>query len=421
MPPGAKPPGIEPGFETAGIRSGDDAAKESAAVERGMSGGQQALQQGVAQRDVREPSAEPEIVFETRGEAGLITLARPKALNALTLPMVEAMHRQLRAWAGDARVSRVVVRGSGGRAFCAGGDIRQIQALGKAGRHADVMAFWRGEYWLDAAVKSYPKPYIALIEGIVMGGGVGISLHGDVRVAAENYSFAMPETGIGFFPDVGATYALPRLPGCTGRYLALTGARIGAGDALAVGLATHAARAEDFETIIERLAGGGAIARAFDGLEAPGTETGPLVAERALIDTCFSADTVTEVLARLDAAARDGSAFAGATAATIRTRSPTSLTIALAQMRRGADLSFAEAMLAEYRLCERVMRGHDFYEGVRAVIIDKDNRPAWQPATLDAVDAGAIEAAFGPLDGPEPRFDGSQGPPEAARAAEART
>ncbi|MRI55792.1 enoyl-CoA hydratase/isomerase family protein [Methylobacterium sp. DB1607] len=379
-----------------------------------MSGGP-----GIVREDVRAELAEPEIVFEIRGEAGLITLTRPRALNALTLPMVEAMHRQLRAWAADARISRVVVRGSGGRAFCAGGDIRRIHALGRAGRHADVMAFWRGEYWLDATVKTYPKPYIALIEGIVMGGGVGISLHGDVRVAAESYSFAMPETGIGFFPDVGATYALPRLPGCTGRYLALTGARIGAGDALAVGLATHAARAADFETIIDRLAAGGAIADAFDGLPAPGTQTGPLVAERALIDACFSADTVAEVLARLDAAAREGSAFAGTSAATIRSRSPTSLTIAQALMRRGGDLGFAEAMLAEYRLAERVMRGQDFYEGVRAVIIDKDNRPAWHPASLDEVDGAEIESAFAPPDDADPRFDGSQGPCGAMPVAEA--
>lgn len=399
------------------VRAGSLQRSAARVVERGMAGERVEPQAASSQA----APIEPEIVFETRGEAGLITLRRPKALNALTLPMVEAMHRQLRAWAGDARVSRIIVRGAGGRAFCAGGDIRQIHALGRAGRHADVMAFWRGEYWLDAAVKTYPKPYIALIEGIVMGGGVGISLHGDVRVAAESYSFAMPETGIGFFPDVGATYALPRLPGCTGRYLALTGARIGAGDALAVGLATHAARAADFDTLIDRLAGGGAIARAFEGLDAPGTETGPLVAERALIDACFSADTVAEVLARLDAAAAEGSAFAETTAATMRTRSPTSLTIALALMRRGGDLGFAEAMLAEYRLAEQAMRGHDFYEGVRAVIIDKDNRPAWRPATLDDVDGAAIEAAFAPPDGTEPRFDGSAVPREPAPDAGAQS
>ena len=355
-------------------------------------------------------AAGPEIMFERRGEAGLVTLARPKALNALTLPMVEAMHRQLRAWADDPAVTRVVVRGSGGRAFCAGGDIRRIHALGTAGRLSEVMAFWRAEYRLDACVKTYPKPYVALIEGIVMGGGVGISLHGDVRVAAESTSFAMPETGIGFFPDVGTTYALPRLPGRTGAYLALTGDRIGAGDALAVGLATHAARAADFDAILARLAEGADIAGTLADHRAPAPETGPLVAERSLIDACFSADSVAGVLDRLDAAATEGSDFAEKTAATIRTRSPTSLTIAHAQMRRGARMDFPEAMRAEYRLSERVMRGRDFYEGVRAVIIDKDNRPAWSPATLAEVDAAAIEAAFEPLDGPELRFDGTEGP-----------
>lgn len=371
--------------------------------------------QAAEREEPQGESAESEIGFEIRGQAGVITLRRPRALNALTLPMVRAMHARLRAWAADARVTRVVVRGSGGRAFCAGGDIRQIYALGKAGRDAEVMAFWRGEYWLDAAVKTFPKPYIALIEGIVMGGGVGISLHGDVRVAAESYSFAMPETGIGFFPDVGTTYALPRLPGCIGRYLALTGSRIGAGDALAAGLATHTARATDFETIIDRLAEGADIARALEGLDAPRPETGPLVAERALIDACFAGGSVAEVLARLDAAAREGSAFAQNAAATMRGRSPTSLVIAHALMRRGGDLSFAQAMLAEYRLAERLMGEHDFYEGVRAVIVDKDNAPRWRPDSLEGVDAGAIEAVLASLDGAESLFDGSQGPDEGAR------
>ena len=355
-------------------------------------------------------AGEPEITVERRGAAGIVTLARPKALNALTLPMVEAMHRQLRAWAEDPAVTRVAVRGSGGRAFCAGGDIRRIHALGQAGRLPEVMAFWQAEYLLDAYVKTYPKPYLALIEGIVMGGGVGISLHGDVRVAAESTSFAMPETGIGFFPDVGATYALPRLPGRTGRYLALTGGRIGAGDALAVGLATHSVRAEDFEAVLDALAQGGDIAEALSRFDAPAPETGPLVAERATIDACFSADTVAEILERLDAAAEGGSDFAKRTAATLRTRSPTSLTIAMMQMQRGPSLSFPEAMRAEYRLCERVMRGPDFYEGVRAVIVDKDNRPAWNPATLEAVDAAAIAAAFVEEGADTPRFDGSEGP-----------
>jgi enoyl-CoA hydratase len=355
-------------------------------------------------------AAEPEITFERRGAAGIVTLARPKALNALTLPMVEAMHRQLRGWAEDAAVTRVAVRGSGGRAFCAGGDIRRIHALGQAGRLTEVMAFWQAEYLLDAYVKTYPKPYVALIEGIVMGGGVGISLHGDVRVAAETYSFAMPETGIGFFPDVGATYALPRLPGRTGAYLALTGNRIGAGDALHVGLATHSVRAADFEAVLDGLARGDDIADTLSRFAAPTPETGPLTSERRAIDACFCADTVADILERLDIAARDGSAFAEKTAATLRTRSPTSLTIAMAQMQRGLSLSFAQAMRAEYRLCGQVMRGPDFYEGVRAVIVDKDNRPAWNPPTLEAVDTAAIEAAFADEGADTPRFDGSEGP-----------
>lgn len=348
--------------------------------------------------------AEPEIIFERRGAAGLVTLNRPRALNALTLRMVETMHAQLRAWETDEAVTRIVVRGAGGRAFCAGGDIRHIYEMGRAGRYEETVAFWLGEYQLDAYVKRYPKPYVALIEGVVMGGGVGISLHGDHRVASEAYLFAMPETGIGYFPDVGMTYTLPRLPGRTGTYLAMTGARIGAGDALAVGIATHYAKAAAFDALTDALADGGPIDEALAVHAAAPPEAGPLVRERAVIDTCFSAESAPAVLAKLDAEASAGSTFAAETAAVIRSRSPTSVLIAFEQMRRGPDLSFPDAMLTEYRLCERVMRGHDFYEGVRAVIIDKDGRPSWNPATLDTVDPAAIEAAFGPVSGTEPSF-----------------
>lgn len=347
---------------------------------------------------------EPEILFEKRGQAGLIVLNRPKALNALTLPMVEAMHAQLRAWESDEAVTRIVVRGAGGRAFCAGGDIRMIYELGKAGRQDETVAFWLGEYQLDAYVKRYPKPYVALIEGVVMGGGVGISLHGDVRVASEKYLFAMPETAIGYFPDVGMTYALPRLPGKTGTYLATTGARIGPGDALAVGLATHYASAADFDAITEALASGKGIEETLRAHAAEKPEPGPLVTQRAVIDECFSADTMRDVLGRLDVAASAGASFPAETAKLVRSRSPTSVLIAFAQMQRGEGMTFQEAMLAEYRLCERVMRGHDFYEGVRAVLIDKDNAPAWQPATLDAVDPDEIAAAFEPFGPNEPSF-----------------
>ncbi|MGU3361561.1 enoyl-CoA hydratase/isomerase family protein [Methylobacterium sp. M6A4_1b] len=349
-------------------------------------------------------SGEAEILFERRGAVGLVTLNRPRALNALSLAMLRAMQAQLDAWADDAAVTRVLLRGRGGRAFCAGGDIRQIYALAKAGDHAAVDAFWRAEYGLDAAVKRFAKPVISLIEGLVMGGGNGISVHGSHRVSSEHYSFAMPEVGIGLFPDVGMTYVLPRLPGCTGTYLALTGARIGPGDAHAVGLATHHAAAEDFDAIVDALAAGDAIDAALAARARPVPEPGPLVEARAVIDACFSAGTVAEILARLDA---DGSAFASETAALMRTRSPTSLVLVHEQMRRGARSSFAEAMLTEYRMVGALMRGHDFFEGVRAAVIDKDGAPAWNPATLEAVDPAGIAAAFAPSAGPEPVFAGS--------------
>ncbi|HEX8416648.1 MAG TPA: enoyl-CoA hydratase/isomerase family protein [Methylobacterium sp.] len=349
--------------------------------------------------------SEAEILFERRGAAGLVTLNRPKALNALTLPMVRALHAQLDAWGRDDAVTRVVLRGAGGRAFCAGGDIRQIYALAKAGDDRAVADFWLGEYALIAAVQRFPKPYISLIQGIVMGGGVGVSLHGSHRVASEATALAMPEVGIGLFPDVGMTYTLPRLPGRTGTYLALTGARIGPGDARAVGLATHFARAADFEAIVEGLAAGGAVESVLEGHAAPGPETGPLVGERGTIDACFSGESVLDVLGRLDVAASCGSVFAVETAALIRARSPTSLCIAREQMRRGPELSFAEAVLTEWRLATRLMRGEDFFEGVRAAVVDKDGCPHWRPATLEAVDPGAISAMFEPMDGAEPNFD----------------
>lgn len=348
--------------------------------------------------------AEPEILFEQRGGAGLVTLNRPRALNALTLAMIEALHVRLEAWARDDSIACVVVRGRGGRAFCAGGDVRSIYALHRAGRVDETRPFWAAEYGLVALIARYPKPYISLIEGIVMGGGVGISLHGSHRISSDSYAFAMPEVGIGLFPDVGMTYALPRLPGRTGTYLALTGARIGAGDALAVGLATHHAAAADFDAIVTALAEGEAADAVLTRHAAPPPATGPLVAERAVIDDAFAGESVAAVLARLDAASAGGSAFAEETAALIRTRSPTSLCLAHEQMRRGPGLDCAAAILTEFRLAIRAMQGRDFFEGVRAMLVDKDGAPSWQPADLGAVSPEAIQAAFRPLPDAEPDF-----------------
>ena len=329
-----------------------------------------------------EPPPEPEILCGRRGEAGLVTLDRPKALNALTLRMVRALRRSLDAWEADPAVTRVVIAGSGERAFCAGGDIRQLYELGRGGRVEEALGFWREEYELNIRIKRYPKPFVALIDGIVMGGGVGVSLHGSHRVAGDRYVFAMPEVGIGFFPDVGATYALPRLAGEVGTFLALTGERVRRADAVSLGLATHAVPSCALPALLDALA-----ATAEEGGEPD------LLRERATIDGCFSAQSVGETLGRLDRAG----AFAGEAAATIRQKSPTSLAVALEQMRRGPTLSFEEAMRTEFRIVSRIADGHDFYEGVRAAIIDKDGAPRWRPASLEEIDPAAIQAYFAPL------------------------
>src|SRR5262249_26971294 len=196
-----------------------------------------------------------EILFERRGAAGIVTLNRPKALNAVTHAMVRALRAQLDRWAADAAITRIVITGAGDRAFSAGGDIRALYDLGKAGRHQEALQFWRDEYRLNAAIKNYRKPYVALIDGIVMGGGVGVSVHGSHRVAGDRFSFAMPEAGIGLFPDVGATWFLPRMPGELGTYCALTGERFGIADALAGGIATHHISSGRFDDLLDGLRG----------------------------------------------------------------------------------------------------------------------------------------------------------------------
>lgn len=359
--------------------------------------------EGARQHD---PAVEAEVTFEVRGEAGLITLNRPKALNALTIGMVRALTPKLVEWAADPAITRVIVTGAGGKAFCAGGDIRVLYDMGKAGRFEEAMVFWREEYQLNRLIKRYPKPYISMIDGIVMGGGVGLSAHGAYRVAGDRYLFAMPEVGIGFFPDVGATYFLPRLPGFAGDYLALTGARIKAGDALLLGLATQAVPSERFEEVIEKLCEGEDIDRTLRKYMAPAADA-PLDHERALIHAAFSEPGLALILAKLDAFAAAGSRFAAETAAAMRSKSPTSMAIALEQMKRGRSLSFEEAMALEYRIVARIGAGHDFYEGVRAVIVDKDQKPLWRPAAIEDLRDEDIALYFAPR--PEDELTFGQG------------
>jgi enoyl-CoA hydratase len=341
-----------------------------------------------------------DILFERRGTAGIVTLNRPKALNAVTHAMVRALAARLGEWAKDEAITRVVVVAAGERAFSAGGDIRALYDLGKAGRHAEALQFWRDEYMLNTLIKRYPKPYVALIDGIVMGGGVGISIHGSHRVAGDKFQFAMPEVGIGFFPDVGATWFLPRLPGEIGTYCALTGERMRNADAVPAGVATHYVASSRFPELLDALTGTAPV-DAVLGAFAEKLGIGPLSIYRQAIDRLFSGDRVEDILDALNREAISRSAeagWAGATAAAIRGKSPTSLKIALAQLRYGKEWSFTGCMQVEFRIVSRIIHGHDFYEGVRAVIIDKDNAPRWNPARLAEVLDGDIDRYFAPLD-----------------------
>ena len=343
-----------------------------------------------------------DILFERRGAAGIVTLNRPKALNAVTHGMALALRAQLDRWANDDAVTRIVVTAAGDRAFSAGGDIRVLYDLGKSGQHDAALQFWRDEYPLNAAIKNYRKPYVALIDGIAMGGGVGVSVHGSHRVAGDRFSFAMPEVGIGFFPDVGATWFLPRMPGELGTYCALTGERFGIGDAITGGIATHRVPSARFGALIDGLTGTVSVDAVLAAFSEPPGE-GPVVQRKATIDRLFAGDMVENILAALDREAVSGSGnaeWARKTAATIRTKSPLSLKLALAQVRRGKDWDFETCMRMEFRIVSRVIHGHDFYEGVRAVIIDKDNQPRWQPATLADVGEADVECHFAPL-GPD--------------------
>jgi enoyl-CoA hydratase len=340
--------------------------------------------------------SEPEITCEKLGSCGVITLNRPKALNALTLNMVREMAAALDRWETDARVRCVIVKGMGDKAFCAGGDIRILYDLGKAGRHAEQLSFWREEYRLNRRIKLYPKPYLALVGGIVMGGGAGLSLHGSRVVAAENFTFAMPEAGIGFFPDVGATFFLPRLPLHAGVYLALTGARLTCGDALAFGVASIHVPSAQHARLAQRLVSGENVETAIAAETAP-PPASALAPHSQTIKHCFSAATLAAILTNLDEAGQAGSDFARSAAQAIRSKSPSSLAIALRQMQIGGKLDIDEALRTEFRVVSRIARGHDFYEGVRAVIIDKDNHPRWNPTTIESVESGTIESYFAPL------------------------
>ncbi|MGX1305968.1 enoyl-CoA hydratase [Amorphus suaedae] len=343
-----------------------------------------------------------EVVFERHGHTGLVILNRPKALNALTHEMVRAMYATLNEWANDPLLRQVIVTAAGDRAFCAGGDIRYIWGTGRE-RHAEAVSFFRDEYRLNVLIKRFPKPYIALIDGICMGGGVGVSVHGSHRVATERTVFAMPETGIGFFPDVGGSYILSRMPAHSGMYAGLTAARLGQADCLWAGLATHAVESASLGGIKERLLAGAELEKTLAEASVA-LELSPLQELESEIAHFFAKPSLEEILTAL-AGADAGMSWARETLRTLRERAPSSLAITFNEIRLARDLSFEECMAMEYRIVSRILQHDDFYEGVRAVLVDKDGAPKWRPERVEDLDPAVIAEHFEPLGTAELRFD----------------
>ena len=349
-----------------------------------------------------------DIHFDRTGSLAEVILDRPKALNAITLDMVDRMDAQLIAWADDPTVGCVLVRPvPGGRAFAAGGDIERVYH--ERGGAYNQMFFWN-EYILNWRIHHFAKPYVAFMDGITMGGGVGLSVLGSVCVATENTMFAMPETGIGFFPDVGGGWFLPRLPGRLGVYLAMTGGRLSGADCVAVGLADvyiPSERLDDAAEILATLQPDASRAAVLGVLQVFADKP-PAAKIRALqpeIDRLFAADTVEEILDTLFKAKGEN---AEKWAKTMASKSPTSMKVTLEQMKRGAELSLADDLVMEYRICQAFCADADFFEGVRALIVDKDNRPDWQPSTHAGVTQERVQSYFLPAAAGELSFD----PPE---------
>ncbi|OBH06403.1 enoyl-CoA hydratase/isomerase family protein [Mycobacterium sp. E1747] len=334
-----------------------------------------------------------EVLTRIDGDVGLITLNRPKAINSLNQPMVDALRVILSDWADDDAVRAVVLSGAGERGLCAGGDVVSIyHSARKDG--VEARRFWHDEYLLNAQIADFCKPYVALMDGIVMGGGVGVSAHANIRVVTDTSKIAMPEVGIGFVPDVGGVFLLSRAPGGLGLHAALTGAPFSGADAIAMGFADHYVPHQDLEAFTRAIVADGVqSALAKHAVEPPPSE---LAAQRFWIDDCYAGDTVDDIVAALR-----GHAAGPATAAAdlISTRSPISLSVTLAAVRRAAKLeTVKDVLIQDYRVSSASLRSHDLVEGIRAQLIDKDRDPKWSPATLDAVTAADVEAYFAPVD-----------------------
>jgi len=334
------------------------------------------------------------VIVTVEGRVGRLTLNRPQALHALTTNMCELMTAALVAWRSDPDIDLVLLDHSGDRGFCAGGDIRMLAESG-AGDGVDARAFFHTEYRLNHLLFEYPKPVVVVMDGITLGGGVGLAMPARYRVATERTTFAMPETGIGLFPDVGGGWFLPRMPGHIGLWLALTGARIKAADCELVGIATDFIPADQIAGLKAAiLADPEAVETHLTTLEGDAGRP-PLSAHQDEIDRHFGRDSVEAIIASLKAAGTD---WAEAQLATLAAKSPQTLKVAFEQLKRGgAAVDFADHMAMEYRIGARVVQMHDFIEGVRAVIIDKDNAPAWKPAALEGVTDDLLASIFATL------------------------
>ncbi len=340
-------------------------------------------------------AADGDILFTREGALARVTLNRPKALNALTQPMALALDVRLKEWQSDDTVQAVAIRGSarenGLVPFCSGGDIRFLYQQQNDPERKFAVTFYEQEYRLNTLVFRFPKSYVSLIDGVVMGGGVGISFHGSHRVMSERALFAMPETGIGLFPDVGATYFLPRCPGRMGLYMGLTGARIGVADALYLGLATHHVPSAWFAELDAAMGSAGADIDGVLGGFTTDPGEAPLAAEQETVDRCFAGASVEAILDNL---AAEGTEWAKNTSALLLEKSPTSLKITHRQLTQFNELDFEAAMAVEYRMAIRCNFSHEFYEGIRAQIIDKDRQPNWQPARLEDVGEDLVDSYF---------------------------
>ncbi|MCR9269877.1 MAG: enoyl-CoA hydratase/isomerase family protein [Hyphomonadaceae bacterium] len=349
------------------------------------------------------------VLTRSEGGVGYITLNRPEALHALNLEMCETILAALRVWAQDPSVDMVMIdHADGTRGFCAGGDIAMLRESGM-GDGREARAFFAEEYRMNAAIKAFPKPYLALMDGVTMGGGVGLSVHGSHRIATERTLFAMPETGIGLFPDVGGGWFLPRLRGELGTWLALTGARLKGVDVAAARVATHFLPSELIPNLKAQIAEADFSAGAAEMLGeilsrlTHSVPAGSFEVQMDMINVCFSGDRAEDILARLE---EDGSEWATKQAETIRTKSPETVKVALRQVREGAKCeTFEDNMQMEYRIGWRKVQSPDFIEGVRAVIIDKDHKPAWSPATLEGVSDADVDRYFAPLGEDELSFE----------------